>query len=102
MEESLFDIEATVDPDFAIFDLSEYGVKVGDKIIYTPTGTELIVSENNMVQADGELYTLAQFTAKYMPRNKRSVSGVCQGPRYFSYNGVSLYQMKESFLGGNK
>lgn len=102
MEETLFDIETTVDPEFAVFDLAEFGVKVGDRLIYTPTGTELIVSENNMVQADGELYTLAQFTAKYMPRNKRSVSGVCQGPRYFSFNGVSLYQMKESFLGGKK
>ena len=51
---------------------------------------------------EGEKYTLAQFTAKYLPRNKRSVSGVCQGPRHFSYNGVSLYKLKESFLGGKK
>ena len=46
----------------------------------------------------GELYTLAEFTAKHMPRNKRSVSGLCQGPKYFSFNGISLYKLKESFL----
>ena len=99
---TLFNPDETLDPNFGYFDLEECGVKVGDHIIYTPTETELIVRDNNMVEAEGELYTIAQFTAKYMPRNKRSVSGVCQGPKYFSYKGVSLFKMKESFLGGQK
>ena len=99
---TLFNPDETLDPNFGYFDLEEHGVKVGDHIIYTPTETELVVRENNMVEAEGELYTIAQFTAKYIPRNKRSVSGVCQGPKYFSYNGTTLYQMKESFLGGSK
>ena len=62
------------------------------------TGTELTVAEDNKVECNGELYTLAEFTAKHMPRNKRSVSGLCQGPKYFSFNGISLYKLKESFL----
>lgn len=98
----LFDEEVTVDPQLGEFNLLEHGVKVGDTIIYTPTGTEVIVAENNMLDVGGELYTLAQFTAKYMPRNKRSISGVCQGPKYFSFNGISLYKLKESFLGGQQ
>ena len=100
--DSLFNAEELIDANFGEFNLVEHGVKVGDKIIYTPTGMELTVAEDNMVEYAGEVYTLANFTAKYMPRNKRSVSGVCQGPKYFSYKGVSLYQMKESFLGGKK
>ena len=100
--DTLFEGEDLIDPNLGEFNLSECGVKIGDTIIYTPTGIEAVVAENNMVDVGGELYTLAQFTAKYMPRNKRSVSGVCQGPRYFSYNGVSLYKLRESFLGGNK
>ena len=100
--EALFESEDMIDPEFGEFNLEEHGVHVGDTIVYTPTGTELVVAEDNMVSCAGELYTLAQFTAEYMPRNKRSISGVCQGPKYFSYNGVSLYKMKESFLGGNK
>ena len=100
--DALFNAEELLDPEFGNFDLLEYGVKIGDRIVYTPTGTEVTVAENNMVEVGGDLYTLAQFTAKFMPRNKRSVSGVCQGPRYFSYNGVSLYKLKESFLGGKK
>lgn len=100
--EALFDSGEMINPDFGNFNLEEHGVKVGDRIIYTPTGTELTVAEDNMVECNGEMYTLAQFTAEYMPRNKRSVSGVCQGPKYFTYNGISLYKLKESFLGGQR
>ena len=101
-QDTLFNADELIDPAFATFELSEYGVSLGDRIIYTPTGTELTVVEDNKVECEGETYTLAEFTAKYMPRNKRSVSGVCQGPKYFSFKGVSLYQMRETFLGGKK
>ena len=99
--EALFSGEDLIDPEFGSFDLLEYGVKIGDIIVYTPTEMELTVTGNNEVEYEGERLSLAQFTAKYMPRNKRSVSGVCQGPKYFTYNGTSLYKMKESFLGGH-
>jgi len=102
MEETLFDPESVIDPNFGNFVLTEYGVKEGDQIEYTPTGTIATVLEGNMLDCDGTVYTVAQFTAKYMPRNKRSISGVCQGPKYFSYKGTSLYHLKESFLGGKK
>ena len=97
-EDALFNTDELINPEFASFNLLEHGVSIGDKIIYTPTGTELTVAEDNKVECNGELYTLAEFTAKHMPRNKRSVSGLCQGPKYFSFNGVSLYKLKESFL----
>ena len=99
---SLFNAEEYLDPDFGAFDILQHGVQVGDTIVYTPTGQEVRVLGSNVVEFEGVSYTLAQFTAKYMPRNKRSVSGVCQGPKYFSYNGISLYKMRESFLGGIK
>ena len=101
-DEALFDANELLDPEFATFDLFEYGMKVGDKILYTPADIEVVVADKNKVTVNEETLSLAEFTAKYMPRNKRSVSGVCQGPKYFSYNGVSLYKMKESFLGGQK
>ena len=100
--EALFDTDDLIDAEFADFNLYECGVNVGDVIVYTPASIEVKVAENNMLDVNGELFTIPVFTAKFMPRNKRSVSGVCQGPRYFSYNGVSLYKMKESFLGGQK
>ena len=100
--DALFNSEELLDPDFGNFNLLECGVKIGDVIIYTPMGMEVTVAGNNSVEYGGEKYSLAEFTAKFMPRNKRSVSGVCQGPRYFSFNGVSLYKLRESFLGGQK
>lgn len=99
---ALFADTDLIDPEFGYFNLEEYGVPVGAKIIYTPSGTEAIVADGNMLECDGQLFSIAEFTAKYMPRNKRSISGVCQGPRYFSYKGMSLYKLKESFLGGQK
>ena len=101
-DDALFDADEYVDPKFADFDLAECGVKPGDRIVYTPTGAVLTVKGDHEVEYEGETYTVSQFTAKYMPRNKRSVSGVCQGPKYFTKGGTSLYQMKESFLGGKK
>ena len=97
MENTLFETDSLIDPEFANFELAEYGMKPGDRIVYTPTNTEVVVAEGNKVSVDGESYTLAEFTAKYMPRNKRSVSGVCQGPKYFSFNGMTLYKYKETF-----
>ena len=106
----LFNADEFINENFGEFILAEHGVKPGDIIVYTPTKTEvivaednkLVVTEGNKVSVDGETFTLAEFTAKDMPRNKRSVSGVCQGPKYFTYKGTSLYKMKESFLGKNK
>lgn len=100
--DTLFDTDDLIDPEFATFDLLECGVKPGDRIVYTPTKAEVTVVDSSSAEYDGETYTLAQFTAKFMPRNKRSVSGVYQGPKYFTFKGTSLYQMKESFLGGKK
>jgi len=101
-EEKLFESDDLIDPDFGNFNLEEYGVSVGDTIIYTPINKSVTVAEDNMVICDDQLMSLATFTAKYMPRNKRSISGVCQGPKYFSFNGMTLYQLKESFLKGKE
>lgn len=101
-DDALFSTEETLNPEFGNFNLQEYGVKPGDTITYTPSKMEVTVLEDNKVAYGGEEYTLAEFTAENMPRNKRSISGVCQGPKYFSKGGVSLYKLKESFLGGKK
>ena len=97
-DETLFDIDDMINPEFANFVLSEYGVKPGDVLTYTPAAIEVTVLEDNKVAYGGEEYTLAEFTAENMPHNKRSISGVCQGPKYFTKGGVSLYKLKESFL----
>ena len=51
-----------------------------------------------VVKYGGNAMTLAEFTAENMPENSVSKSGVCKGPKYFSYKGVTLYKLKNSFL----
>lgn len=99
--DTLFETEEYIDPNLGEFNILDCGVKVGDIITYN-NELDVIVCEDNMVEYAGEKYTLAQFTSKFMPRNKHSKSGVIQGPKYFTYKGVTLYKMKESFLGGQK
>lgn len=95
--ELLFKTEESVNPKFADFDLIEHGVKVGDKIVYSPTGQELTVAEDNKVEYGGQIMTLSEFTYKNMPDNRISKSGVCKGPKYFTYQGMTLYKLKKTF-----
>lgn len=97
-QDKLFDDASTLDPNYGSFNLAEHGVNVGDRITYTPTGQELTVLEDNKVEYGGNAMTLAEFTAENMPENSVSKSGVCKGPKYFSYKGVTLYKLKNSFL----
>ncbi len=97
-QDKLFDDASTLDPNYGSFNLAEHGVNVGDRITYTPTGQELTVLEDNKVEYGGNVMTLAEFTAENMPENSVSKSGVCKGPKYFSYKGVTLYKLKNSFL----
>lgn len=101
-QDTLFGEDVVTYDRFGSFNLLEHGVSVGDHIVYTPTGQELTVLEDNKVEYGGEQMTIGEFTAKNMPENSISKSGVCKGPKYFSYKGVSLYKLKESFLGGQK
>ena len=101
-DDTLFDADSLIDSNIDNFNLQDHGVSVGDHIVYTPTGQELTVLEDNKVEYGGEQMSIGEFTAKNMPEDSISKSGVCKGPKYFSYKGVSLYKLKESFLGGQK
>ncbi len=67
-DEQLFAIDEQVDQGYGDFNLEACGVNIGDTIIYTPTGQELTVLEDNRLEHDG----------------------------------VSLYQLRDSFLGVKK
>ena len=101
-DDTLFDADSLINSNIDNFNLQDHGVSVGDHIVFTPTGQELTVLEDNKVEYGGEQMSIGEFTAKNMPENSISKSGVCKGPKYFSYKGVSLYKLKESFLGGQK
>jgi hypothetical protein len=45
--------------------------------------------------SDGRLYSLSAFTANFLPEEKQNTSGAYQGPKYFSYNGKVLSELRK-------
>jgi len=70
------------------------GLKEGDKVMFTPTGTEVTVSSNNKVEHQGKLYTLNKFCTTFMPDTMRHKAGTYQGTLYFAFNGKKLNDLR--------
>ena len=43
----------------------------------------------------GDTYSLSAFTANFLPEEKQNTSGAYQGPKYFSYNGKVLSELRK-------
>lgn len=70
------------------------GVKIGEKVIFEPAKLEVVVADEKHVEYKGRLYTLTAFTGTFMPENLRNKSGVYQGPKFFSYHGKTLPELR--------
>lgn len=70
------------------------GLKVGDVVTFSPTGVEVRVATDNKVEYEGRLWSLSAFTATFMPIEKQNTSGAYQGPKYFTYKGKTLNDLR--------
>lgn len=70
------------------------GLKVGDIVVFDPLKIEVKVAGENKIEHDGRLWSLSAFTATYMPDNMRNHSDAYQGPKYFTYKGKTLWQIR--------
>lgn len=43
----------------------------------------------------GRLWSLTAFTREFLPEDKQNASGAYQGPKYFSYNGKMLSELRK-------
>lgn len=77
------------------FKFSMVGIKVGETIVFTPTGTQVRVATDDSVEYDGRIYKLSPFAGTFMPEQDRCASGAYQGPKYFSYKGKSLLELRQ-------
>lgn len=66
---------------------------------FTPEDIEVTVADDTHVKFCGELFTLSGFCCAFMPDNKRKSSNAYQGPKYFTYNGVSLMKLRAEKAG---
>lgn len=70
--------------------LSSWGIKVGDTLEFYPTKKIVTVVSEQLIEYDGEQYTLSGFAKKYMPDDRRNPSEKYPGPNYFKFNGTKL------------
>ena len=72
--------------------LSMLGIKPKDKLVFIPTGLVVAVVDDKTIEYKGKRYSLSGFTREFIPH--RSASGAYQGPKYFSYKGKPLLEIR--------
>ena len=77
------------------FKFSMVGIKIGEYIIFEPTGEKVKVVTDNAIEYKERIYKLSPFVGTFIPDDKRCTSNHYQGPKYFSYNGKLLTELRK-------
>lgn len=76
------------------FKFSMIGVKVGETVTFIPTGIQVKVASDATVEYKGHIYKLSPFVRKHMPKRQRNASGAYPGPKFFTYKGKLLDDLR--------
>ena len=76
------------------FRFSMVGIRPGEWITFMPTGLRVKVVSDNKVEYDGQLYKLSPFVVKFLPDDLRNRKDAYQGPKYFTYQGQRLDDLR--------
>lgn len=76
------------------FTFSMIGLCSGDYIVFDPLGIKVQIVSEKKVKHDDKNWTLTGFCQNYLPIEMRNVSGSYQGPKYFSYEGKNLCELR--------
>lgn len=76
------------------FKFSMLGIRLGDKLVFEPTGDEVIVISDDKISFQEKNYSMSSYARIFMPDDKRNQSGAYQGPAYFLYNGKNLTELR--------
>ena len=79
----------------ARFKFSMCDIKIGELIIFTPTGIQVKVASDDSIEYEGRIYKLSPFVGTFMPEEQRNTSGAYQGAKYFTYNGKVLDDLRK-------
>ena len=77
------------------FKFSMCDIKIGEEIIFIPTGIAVKVASDDSIEYEGRIYKLSPFVGTFMPEEQRNFSGAYQGAKYFSYNGKVLDDIRK-------
>lgn len=70
------------------------GINIGETIVFDELSLPVKVATDDKIEYDGRLYSLSAFTGTYLPVEKQNTSGAYQGPKYFSYKGKVLSDLR--------
>ena len=76
------------------FEFAMVGLKDGDMITFAPLNIQVKVNGKNKIEFEGRLWSLSAFTGTYLPIEKQNNSGAYQGPKYFTYNNKTLWDLR--------
>ena len=82
------------------FKFSMVGITIGSELTFVPTGLKVKVASDDQIEYDGRIYKLSPFVGTFMPVEKRNTSGAYQGPKYFSYKGEILDDIRSRVEAG--
>ena len=71
------------------------GLKVGDTVVFDELNLPVAVASDDKVEYQGRLWSLSAFTREFLPEDKQNTSGAYQGPKYFSYEGKTLSELRK-------
>ena len=69
-------------------------IPLGAELTFVPTGLKVKVAGDDQIEYDGRIYRLSPFVGTFMPAEKRNSSGAYQGPKYFTFNGEILDDLR--------
>ena len=70
------------------------GISIGETIVFDELNLPVKVATDDKIEYDGRLYSLSAFTGTFLPVEKQYASGAYQGPKYFSYKGKTLSELR--------
>ncbi len=76
------------------FRFSMVNLEAGETVTFAPTGQEVKVADDKKVEYEGRLYTLSAFVGTFLPDELRTPSDRYQGPKYFTYKGETLSDIR--------
>lgn len=76
------------------FDFSMVGLDVGDEVVFDALKLPVKVAGKNKVEHEGRIWSLSAFCGTFLPEDMRNNSGAYQGPKYFSYQGKTLWELR--------
>lgn len=71
------------------------GLKVGDMVVFDELNLPVTVASDDKVEYQDRLWSLSAFTREFLPEDKQNASKAYQGPKYFSYNGKTLSELRK-------